>query len=98
MRNPQPQKLAVFFVAVVGFFTLGLGATCTPVPPLPSTGSCSDACANLAKLGCAEGTTGSCVATCEHTQSSRVTDLKPGCLLAAKTKADARACGSVTCP
>ena len=63
-------------------------------------GDCASACANLSALGCPEGNPSggkSCAETCEHTQSTHLTDLKPACLSAARTVADARACGSVAC-
>ena len=90
--------------------TMLLGSHCTPAPtPVTtaaadagaSTDPCTGACANLVALGCAEGSPDggvSCVATCQHAQATKVTDLKPSCLLSAKSKADARACGSVACP
>ena len=82
---------------------------CTPTPVTPptdggrdaSSGDSGDAiaraCQNLATLGCAEGNA-SCVTTMQHAQSTGITDLKPACLAAAKSKADVRACGSVACP
>ena len=79
-----------------------LSAMCTPTPEPParldaSAASCSDACITLAILGCHEGEVQNCVSTCEHAQASRITDLHTGCLAAAKTKAEARACKSVRC-
>ena len=52
------------------------------------------------KLGCPEGTPDggqSCVEVCRHTQATHLTDLHPSCLAAAKSKEQARACGSVKC-
>lgn len=59
---------------------------------------CDDACAKLKRLGCAEGSDPQCSAVCRHAETSRVTDLRIGCLAAATSKAAARACASVTCP
>jgi hypothetical protein len=62
---------------------------------------CAKACANLATLGCPEarrvdgGQT--CYAVCVHTEETHKFDLKPTCLAAAKTVAEAKACGSVRC-
>ncbi|MCL2726675.1 MAG: hypothetical protein FWD69_19825 [Polyangiaceae bacterium] len=83
---------------------------CQPAPkqPVQDAGDASveldaaspavKACANLRRLGCAEGNDDSCVVTIEHVQSARITDLRPDCLAAATTKAEARACKSVQCP
>ena len=68
--------------------------------PPTAGGDCAAACANLAALGCPEGAPKSgqsCVEVCNHAQSSHLTDLKPACLAAAKTAADARACKTVKC-
>ena len=86
-----------------------LVAACAPSPnaPLPaSSGSghvdpCVAACANLAALGCSEGTavdaSGSrvCEATCR--KGGQLTDLRPTCLASATSKSGARACGTVVC-
>jgi len=64
----------------------------------PST-PCSRACANMAALGCSEGTALNCASTCEKAQSTRIIDMKPDCLASAKDKAAVRACtSSVKCP
>jgi hypothetical protein len=57
---------------------------------------CDLACANLVTLGCPEGKS-TCAATCEKANGT-VTDLHTSCLVNARTKADARKCGSVSCP
>lgn len=65
----------------------------------PDAGSCAIACSNLASLGCQEGVADNCTSTCEHVETTRLTELHPSCLAAAKTKAEARACSkSVACP
>jgi len=55
------------------------------------------ACANLAALGCAEGVDASCVSTFDRIVSARLILIDPSCLAAARSKADARACGGVEC-
>ena len=74
----------------------------SPQPPAPVGDAggtlCSVACANLAGLDCPEGRAPNCATTCEHAQVERLTDLHPACLALAKTKAEARACKSVSCP
>ncbi|MCL2779616.1 MAG: hypothetical protein FWD73_16620 [Polyangiaceae bacterium] len=94
---------------LAGITALSLLA-CQPAPkqPVQDAGDASveldaaspaaKACANLRRLGCAEGNDDSCVATIEHVQSARITDLHPDCLAEASTKAEARACRSVVCP
>lgn len=75
------------------------GADAAPPDDLDAASSaCARACRNLAALGCSEGTATSCTATCQHTQTARLVDLHPTCLADAKSKAAARACGSVDCP
>lgn len=78
------------------------GCPPTPVPdpgpqPVPVGSACSRACDNLASLECPEGLDSSCAATCQKVQDGRLTDFKPECLAAAKTQAEASACGTVTC-
>ncbi len=90
------------FVAVL---VSTLAAEC-PTPPTPhptgdaapDAGSCLTACSTLRGLGCKEGLADNCVATCDHAQADKLVDLKPTCLTRAATKAEARACGSVSCP
>ncbi len=94
------------------FFVLAL-VGCAPVsappdaaPPFdgsipydagPVDGLCADACARLRVLGCQEGAP-ACEGTCTHARVTGLTELHPECLATAATKADARRCGSVTCP
>lgn len=87
-----------------------MGACCHPEPVVPEVDAdggvqvdakapaCVRACSRLAAIGCLEGADVACVSTCEHAQATRITDLHPECLAAAKDKQAARACGSVTCP
>lgn len=78
--------------------------TIDAAPPAPDASTdggsslCALACANLVALGCAEGKAPNCVATCQHTQASPITDLHTACVATKRTKADVRACGSVACP
>ncbi len=59
---------------------------------------CVSVCAHLRSLGCPEGADGSkCETTCDRVQATKLTDLKTSCLLRAKSKEEARACGSVHC-
>lgn len=57
-------------------------------------------CANLAALNCGEAFVrgeGDCTRTIEKMQSSGRMDVKPACLIAAKTPAQVRKCGTVRC-
>jgi hypothetical protein len=83
-----------------------LAAACNPLlpepEPLPNPGPkpdavpCADACARLASLRCEEaeptpdGTT--CAELCESVENSGVVRYPTGCVAAAKTCEDARAC------
>ncbi len=62
-------------------------------------GTCARACANLAKLGCPEATITdgglSCQQVCEHAVG--LFDMKPGCLVDAKSRAQVIHCGTVKC-
>jgi hypothetical protein len=76
----------------------------TPVDAGPTVldagppGSCSLACSNLKTLGCDEGIKTSCVSTCLSATLAKLTNLHTDCLGKARSKAEARKCGSVTCP
>lgn len=70
----------------------------SPPPPASDASAPSVAlCAHLAALGCQEGIAANCAVTVDHVQAERITDLRVACLLAAQTKAAARACRSVEC-
>lgn len=91
-------------IATIALLSL-LAAECpakpSPAPvgdAAPDNGSCAAACSNLRGLGCKEGLADNCVATCEHVEATRLTELHPTCLTRAATKAEARLCGSVSCP
>jgi len=78
-------------------------ASCTHTPaivadagPTPHA-TTTQACANLAARGCAEGVDASCVATFDRIVSARLILIDPSCLAAAQSKADVRACGGVEC-
>lgn len=66
----------------------------SPTPPNPDGGSCENACTSLAAAGCPEGTDSKCVPTCQHVEAAHLTDLHLSCLSSAKTKDDARKCGT----
>jgi hypothetical protein len=97
-------KVKVLIAAAL--LTAVFGCPPDPVVPEPELDAgldakapaCVRACAQLAKIGCLEGADVACVATCQHAQDSRVTDMHPECLAAAGDKQAARACGSVECP
>lgn len=63
--------------------------------------ACAKACINLGALGCPEARAvdggQSCYAVCAHAEETHKFDLKPACLAAAKSIAEAKACGSVRC-
>lgn len=63
----------------------------------PDGGSCAAACETLRGLGCPEGRAPNCVEVCNHAEATRLTELHPGCLTAATSKAAVRACGGVAC-
>lgn len=75
----------------------GVDASSLDAAPDTPTSACALACANLASLACAEGKSPACTSTCEKANGT-LTDLHPACLVNARTKADARKCGSVACP
>lgn len=84
------------------FVLLALLAGCGTVPaPTPTPGpDVTDypaVCQHLAELGCPEGNAPECAAAFQRFQEGRMTDLAPACLMAAKSPAEARACGSVLC-
>lgn len=76
----------------------------TPTPPPPTPGDKFDAmCANLAKLGCAEGSAANCATSARVGGTSfggrsPLTYVPVDCLTKAATKSAARACGFVKCP
>lgn len=89
-------------------FALALFQACppTPAPPGPLDASrpaedastaASAACANLSRLGCAEGMAGNCAVTIDHVTETRLTRIDVACLSAATSKAAVRACGGVKC-
>jgi hypothetical protein len=69
--------------------------TCTESPNLDAPATCSAACANISRLGCPEAK--DCLVVCSKTVAEKITDLKIGCLVKAKTKVQLRACGSLSC-
>ena len=89
-------KRAAFalLVSLVGCVTPGP----TPTPgPGPDVTDYSLVCQHLADLGCPEGRAPECAVAFGRFQDSRMTDLRPSCLMAAQSATAARACGSVLC-
>jgi hypothetical protein len=76
-----------------------------PAPPVADAGpqpnvdpSVRDACANLAKIGCAEGGS-NCLGRMQLALSERLTPVPLACLVGAHTKDDVHKCGRfVQCP
>lgn len=61
---------------------------------------CAAACARLDALGCPEAhppVGDSCVNVCNHTETTKVFDLKPACIANAQTVDAVHACGTVVC-
>ena len=62
---------------------------------------CARACTNLRALKCPERNSidggDTCEVACRHTQTTGLTDLKPKCLLTAKSQDEAVKCGTVKC-
>ena len=86
-------KLAVFAV-----FFLGCKVQCGSRPPELATaadGGPSALCAHLNAIGCLQ--LANCVATVTKIETSRTTDLKESQLMAATSKEEAEAIGTVTC-
>jgi hypothetical protein len=80
--------------------TIALTSCATPSPtpdPPPGPDIYGAACANLAAVGCPEGSRDNCAEVMQQAQEAHLTDLHPTCLAAAKTQDAARACGSVRC-
>lgn len=91
-------------LAIVGCLAaLGCNPTGSPQGPSPvvviDAGTVTPAmvCGHLAQLGCPEGKAATCAATLQQVVSSRVTDPKLSCLMAAGTVQAVQACGSVGC-
>ena len=86
--------LGALLLACIGCATPG------PVPtPTPVTGPTDYAavCQHLASIGCSEGAAPECAVAFQRFQDGKMVDLRPDCLSAAQTPAEARACGSVLC-
>ena len=80
-------------------------ADATPPPPsLDGGATAAAACANLAALGCQEGQTTKCEAVLGRVVAARLLVGPDGhpfdltCPATARTKAEVRACGPITCP
>jgi hypothetical protein len=83
-------------LTLIGFLVC-LGGCTLPLPPSPPTPAYATICGNLATLGCPEGLASNCATTFENAENERMADLKPSCLLSAKTQDEVRACGTVKC-
>ncbi len=70
-----------------------------PAPsPAPPAVSCLTAADHLHEIGCAEASdAGAFAHTCAQVQAWHLTRVDVPCMIAAKTKAEARACPGVTC-
>lgn len=66
--------------------------------PAPVTDACAALCANLAGIGCSDGSDPDCAAVCRHVSSTHIIALDVACGTAAKNKSGARACVGVKCP
>lgn len=109
MNKINPAALMLWLIASTMLVTC-VSTTCSrpvPEPPVdasptfeasPHFTACGIACANLRLLGCSEGEQDNCEPVCIHAQEAGLTDLKPDCLSAARTKDAARACKTVKCP
>lgn len=54
-------------------------------------------CSHLKTLGCTEGQHPRCVESFAEFHGSRMSDLRPDCILSASSVREVRACGNVTC-
>jgi hypothetical protein len=68
-----------------------------PTPTVDAGSPYAAACANLASLGCADGTAPNCAAILGQMVSGRMTTVNLPCLTAAKDIPSAVACGAVLC-
>lgn len=94
-------------VAAFAVAAASLAAECPPKPapvgldasrpPGDASTAAVSACANLAALGCIEGTAGNCAATIDHVAATRLTRIDVACIASASSKAAVRACGGVAC-
>ena len=93
--------LALLFVAVFSAAS-NCGTTTTPDAATagdatPPVNIYSAACANLAAIGCADGTAPNCAAILGQMVSGRMTTVNLPCLTAAKDIPSAVACGAALC-
>jgi hypothetical protein len=87
--------MKTLFLALV----LASCGTVTPTPdPGPQPVSYVTICAHLLDIGCPEGAAPNCATALQRVEDGRLTDLRPQCLLDASSRAQAKACGSITCP
>jgi hypothetical protein len=91
--------MKVFLVALL-FGLSGFGCKSGPQPVPTSVDAGMDyaaLCAHLKDIGCPEGEDPGCVDTFAIFQGDRMAQLHPSCLMDASSRAQARACGSVSC-
>jgi hypothetical protein len=86
-------SLTTVVLVLVASFTSDCATTNNVFPPA----TYAEACANIASLGCYEGTDPSCAPLMQRAQEARITDLKPSCLAAARSVGEVQACGTVSC-
>jgi hypothetical protein len=82
-------KLSLF----VGLVPLLVACTCAPAraPDAGGGSSCAQACANWARVGCAEGASANCNAAC--VSGGEIETVPTACLAKAVTPGDVAACG-----
>ena len=84
-------------------FLAALLTACCPTPPPAQpiekgpAPSSAEVCLALAQLGCSEGTDTACQRKLDQVAADRLTIMPARCWLAAKSRADARACGALAC-
>lgn len=95
---PRPDPIGPVPDAEITYTEAGLDAKPSPIDASTLT-ACDLMCRTLRELGCPEGSPDGavCEVVCTHAQGSRLTDLHPSCVAAARSKAEVRACGSVRC-
>jgi hypothetical protein len=81
-----------FFAGCIAF--AGCRGEQTVAPPPDQYAA---ACANLAHLGCPEGTSAQCAQVMSNAAGALHIAVDAGCIAAAKTQAGVRSCGFVRC-
>ena len=86
--------MKIMLAVMVGLF-VSCKAPVTGVGGVSEAGTALALCAHLDAIGCKQD---NCVVTVQRIESTRITDLKEAQLMAATTKAEAIAVGTVVCP